>query len=277
MRDYLRGNLNRWLRWIALAVVFAVACGFLANWQWNRRVQVIKVITRLDRNYDHTVLPVEQLVPSTAGFSLKMEYRPVLLSGHYLATDALLLRNQVANGNPGFDHLVPFQLDSGKVIVVDRGWLSTGLKQDLPDTIPAFHSGKMRVVGRLIHLQQPDKRQAPAGQAMSINPVQLNEQWHYPSGKLYQGVFVRLAAEDPAPKTYPVLATKPDINEGNHLSYAFQWVLFAVLAFVSIGANVRKDILEMRAKRDPNFVPKARKRKRLGEADAETEDALLGD
>ncbi|MEY2946460.1 MAG: hypothetical protein RL243_1244, partial [Actinomycetota bacterium] len=37
-RDYFRTGFKRWIRWIAVAVVFAIACGFLANWQWNRRV-----------------------------------------------------------------------------------------------------------------------------------------------------------------------------------------------------------------------------------------------
>ena len=274
-KDYFRSGFKRWIRWIALACVFAVACGFLANWQWNRRVQVLKVIHRIDRNYDHSVVPLEVLVPNTGRFALKHEYRPVLISGQYLVPKSVLLRNQVNDGNPGFDQLVPFQLDSGRIVVVDRGWLSTGDRQDLPDSIPAMPTGHIRAVGRLIHLQQPDSRFAPMGQAMAINPSQLNKRWGFAAGELYSGAYLQLAVEDPKPAVYPTLAVKPDITEGNHLSYAFQWVLFAVLAFVAIFANVRKDLQELRAEREPGYKPKQRKRKRQTDVDAETEDALL--
>jgi cytochrome oxidase assembly protein ShyY1 len=274
-RDYFRTGFKRWIRWIAVAVVFAIACGFLANWQWNRRIQVVKVITRIDRNYDHSVVPLASLVPTTKGFSVKYEYRPVLVSGHYDGTKALLLRNQINNGNPGFDLLVPFVTDAGTVVVVDRGWVSVGQRHDAPDYIPPIPSGPAKVVGRMMHHQQQDARSAPKGQAMSITPSKLNEQWHYPTTKLYNGVYLRLAAEQPKAASYPILATRPDISEGNHLSYAFQWVLFAVMGFLAIGANVRQDLREKRAANDPNYVPKVRKRKKVGQADNEAEDALL--
>jgi cytochrome oxidase assembly protein ShyY1 len=51
--DYVKSSVSRWLRWFALAVVFAIACAFLANWQLNRREQVVKIIERIDRNYSH--------------------------------------------------------------------------------------------------------------------------------------------------------------------------------------------------------------------------------
>ena len=274
-REYFSTGFKRWLRWIALAVVFAVACGFLANWQWNRRVQVLTVINRIDRNWDHSMQPLETLVPRPSAFALKHEYLPVLVSGKYLAEKAVLLRNQVNNGSPGFDQLVPFQLDSGRVILIDRGWVSVGNSQNLPDSLPEIPAGRVTAVGRLIHMQQADSRTAPQGQAMSINTSQLNHRWKFDTADLYVGAFLRLAVEHPKPKAYPVLASKPDITEGNHLSYAFQWVLFAVLAFVAIFANIRKDLQELRAERDPNFVPKPPRRKRQTDIDAETEDALL--
>jgi cytochrome oxidase assembly protein ShyY1 len=274
-RDYFRTGFKRWIRWIAVAVVFAIACGFLANWQWNRRVQVVKVITRLDRNYSHSVQPLAKLVPSTAGFSLRYEYRPALVTGHFDSSKLLLLRNQINNGNPGFDLLVPFVTDAGTAIVVDRGWVSVGAKQDSPDFIPPIPTGPVKLVGRLIHYQQPDSRTAPMGQAMSITPIKLNDQWRYPAGMLYQGAYLRLAVESPRASSYGILSIKPDISEGNHLSYAFQWILFALLGFAAIGANIRQDLREKRAASDPNYVAPVRKRKRLGDSDKEAEDALL--
>lgn len=273
-RDYFRTGFKRWIRWIAVAIVFAVACGFLANWQLNRRTQVVKVIQRIDRNYDSRAVPLETLIHRVDRFALKYEYRPVLISGHYLASKALLLRNQINDGNPGFDQLVPFQLDSGLVVAVNRGWLSTGQKQDLPDVVPPMATGHIQLVGRLMHAQQPDSRTAPAGQAMAIHMPTLNRQWKLPEDKLITGAYLHLAIEHPASKVLPALTSKPDITEGNHLSYAFQWVLFAVLGFGAIGINIRQDLIEKRVAEDPNYVRKP-KRKRLGDSDKEAEDALL--
>ena len=275
-REYLRTGFKRWIRWIALAAVFAVACGFLANWQWNRRVQVLQVISRVNSNYNQKSVPLEQLLSKLSGFNTANQYRPVLVSGHYLTDGQLLLRNQVSDGNPGFHQLVPFALDSGRVITVDRGWVSIGQKQDLPDKEPTIQDGEIQLVGRLMPAQPADSRKAPLWQAMSITPKILNQQWSLPKGVLYTDAYLNLAVESPAPAGgYPVLATQPDITEGNHLSYAFQWVLFALLAFLAIGANIRQDIIEKRVAEEPGYVAPVRKRKKVGQADAEAEDALL--
>ena len=155
-REYFRTGFRRWLRWIALAAVFAIACGFLAQWQWNRRTQVVKVIERLDRNYDNRVMPLEELVPRPGTFALKDEYRPVEISGKYLVSKATLLRNRPHNGNPGFHQLIPFRLDSGMIIIIDRGWLPTGDRQDSPDFNPLPPAGETRLAGRVHHYEQPD-------------------------------------------------------------------------------------------------------------------------
>lgn len=275
-RDYFRTGFRRWIRWIAVAIVFAVACGFLANWQLNRRTQVVKVIQRIDRNYNHRSVPIGALVNSVDGFALKYEYRPVLVSGHYLSEKALLLRNQINDGNPGFDQLVPFQTSEGLIVVVNRGWLPVGQTQDLPDVVPDIIGGKIQLVGRIMHAQQADHRTAPKGQAMAIHVGTLNKQWRLPESRLVSAAYLNLAVEHPTSESLPTLSTKPDITEGNHLSYAFQWVLFALLGFGAIAVNIRQDLIEKRVAEDPSYVRKP-KRKRLGDSDKEAEDALLED
>jgi cytochrome oxidase assembly protein ShyY1 len=90
---------------------------------------------------------------------------------------------------------------------------------------------------------------------------------------LYLGAYLELADDGTHSKDL-VLAKRPDITEGNHLSYAFQWVLFALMAFVAIAINVRRDLDEKRAAEDASYVPKP-KRKRVGDDDKAAEDALL--
>jgi len=74
--------------------------------------------------------------------------------------------------------------------------------------------------------------------------------------------------EDPAASERPVAATRPVADEGPHLSYTFQWYLFALLGFIGYGWALRQ---EWRGAND--VVPRPRRRREP--SDNDEEDALL--
>lgn len=274
--NYVKSSLARWLRWFALALVFAVACAFLANWQLNRREQVVKVIERIDRNYSHQRVRLEVMVPNLAEFKLSRQYRKVWVHGHYLVSQANLVRNRPQNGSQGFEQIVPFAMDNGKVIEVDRGWLIAGQSPARPDVIPVIPTGDLYLDGRLQAGEAPAGNNTPPHQVMSIDLPKLAKLAGVPKSDFYTGAYLQLSAEAPSPKgAVPLKAVRPDITEGNHLSYAFQWVIFAIMAFIALGWAIRQEKQHRRAASDPNFVIK--KRKRVGDDDKAVEDALLRD
>lgn len=58
-------------------------------------------------------------------------YRPARVTGHYLNTADMYLRNQVRDGRPGVHIVTPLvREDDGSVVMVDRGWAP----YDWPDT-----------------------------------------------------------------------------------------------------------------------------------------------
>jgi len=68
------------------------------------------------------------------------------------------------------------------------------------------------------------------------------------TGRLQQQVdeslwplFVNLRAQDPAQGDLPVPVPEPDLGEGNHLSYAGQWFIFALVVIVVLGIYVSQD------------------------------------
>jgi hypothetical protein len=67
---------------------------------------------------------------------------------------------------------------------------------------------------------------------------------------------------------------EPKFGEGNHLSYAIQWIIFGLLAFLTLIWAVRKELQFYRAANDPTYVEKP-KRKTATDEDAEAEDLLL--
>lgn len=253
---------RRWLGYLALAVAFAIACVLLANWQLARRAEATARIELVEANWSASPVPLSEALPALDAFEPSFEWHPVELHGQYLADEQLLARGRPFNGKPGFEVLVPLRLDDGRIFIVDRGWVPVGNGQDSPDAVPAPPSGDVTVVVRL----KPGEpvlpgRSAPEGQVASIELEGIADLLGEPT---YTGAYGLLDSEDPAPAERPAPAVRPTPDEGPHLSYAFQWFVFALLGFVGLGVAIRQEL------RDPT-VPHRAKRK----TDGEIEDEIL--
>lgn len=266
---------RRWLSYLALVVIFAVACAGLAMWQLARRDEARAEITRVEENWDAAPRELAEVLPELDSFDADDKWVRVTLSGHYLVDDELLVRGRPLDGNPGFEQLVPFRLDDGRVFLVDRGWLPTGNAQDLPDSVPAPPAGAATVVVRL-KAGEPTiaGRSAPEGQVATINLPQIAA---LVEGPLYTGAYGVLDSEDPA-TARPTAVQKPVADEGPHLSYAFQWVAFGIMAFIGLGWAIRQEY-RIRNADDPEERVRAEARRRKAAAkpksDAQIEDELL--
>ena len=64
-------------------------------------------------------------------------------------------------------------------------------------------------------------------------------------------------------------------DEGPHLSYTFQWYLFALLGFIGFGWALRHEHRALRAAETGEPIAPARRRRGAGPTDDEIEDALL--
>jgi len=265
-------GVRRWGAYLMLVVVFAIACGLLSWWQWDRRAETLAQGALVTRNYESAPVSVHALLPSLGSWRAGEEWRPVELHGRYLRDQQLLVRNRVFNGNPGFEVLVPLQLDDGRIFVIDRGWLPIGSTHDTPDHVPAAPAGDVTVVARL---QQTEPvlpgRQAPGGQIPEIN-VATVARLAGTVGTTYTGAYGLLDRESPAPAERPTPTQEPVIDEGPHLSYAIQWIAFAVLAFFGLVWAYRR---EKRINALPADQRAAARAPRARSLDSDAEDAIL--
>ncbi|MEO6533087.1 MAG: SURF1 family cytochrome oxidase biogenesis protein [Pseudolysinimonas sp.] len=265
-------GVRRWGAYLVLVLVFAVACGLLSWWQWSRRAETLAQSTLVTQNYESTPVTIDTLLPGLSAWKAGEEWRPVELHGHYLVSKQLLVRNRVFNGNPGFEVLVPFQLDDGRVFVIDRGWLPIGMKQDTPDHVPAAPNGDVAVVARL---QQSEPvlpgRTAPDGQIPEINVSQVAAMAGI-ADTSYTGAYGLLASETPAPADRPAAVQEPVIDEGPHLSYAIQWIAFGILAFFGLFWAYRR---EKRIGALPVEQQAAARTPRQRSSDSDAEDEIL--
>src|SRR5688572_21129279 len=117
---------GRWAIYVALAVVFAIACAFLSNWQFTRNEERSAQLALVEANYDATPAPLDELIPAGGQLDPGDQWHPVRLVGEYVADDQLLVRNRPHGGTSAFEVLVPFRLSDGRVLLIDRGWVAPG-------------------------------------------------------------------------------------------------------------------------------------------------------
>lgn len=267
---------RRWAGYLALTVVFAIVCVSLGFWQLARRAEARAEIDRVEANWDSAPMPIDDVLPELDSFDADDKWMPVELTGRYLADEQLLARNRPLDGTTGFDVLVPFELADGTIFIVDRGWVPTGNEQDAPDAVPPPPTGDVTVVARL-KAGEPTVlgRSAPEGQVATINLPEIATLLDAPT---YTGAYGLLVTEDPTTER-PVAAEKPYPDEGPHLSYAFQWFVFALLGFIGLGFALRQEYRAVNAatpaEREHAAV-RAAKAARRERSDAEIEDELLG-
>jgi cytochrome oxidase assembly protein ShyY1 len=109
----------------------------------------------------------------------------------------------------------------------------------------------------------------------TIDLPELAERVGEPAYTGAYGVLVQSASDAAEP---PLAAPRPVRDEGPHLSYALQWFVFAIMAFIGLGwaANQERKALaaasggqvSASAAREPRKPPRERR-------DAEVEDEVL--
>ena len=266
---------RRWFGYLVAALVFALACVLLSKWQFARRDEAVLEITRVVDNYEAAPVPVDEVLPALDSFDPSDKWLPVTLEGEYLVDEQLLVRNRPYNGSPGFEVLTPLLLTDGTVFIVDRGWLPSGTK-DLPDTVPAPPDGPVTVVARL-KAGEPALagRSAPEGQVATIELPLIADQL---DSETYTGAYGLLESESPAVADMPAPAIKPEADEGPHLSYAVQWIVFALFGFFGLGYALRQEYRLVNAD-DPEERARAAIRRdrasRRKRTDADIEDELI--
>ena len=251
----------RWTAYAAVAIVFAIACGFLSNWQFSRNAERSAQLAFVEANYDADPVALDELIPAGSELAADDQWHPVALVGEYLAEEQLLVRNRAHGGTAAFEVLVPFRLRDGRVLVVDRGWLPPGEEQRMPDTIPAAPEGEVTVIARVRPGEQlpSSGRSADAGQVPTINlPLIADVLTPSTAAALELSAYGIMASEDPAPSARPNVLDSPSEDPGPHLSYAIQWILFAIMGFVFIAYVIRTELRHRREDREEELERAAR-------------------
>lgn len=235
-------NLLRTPRWaIATVTVVAICVLFVALGQWQLRRHTER---QLENTVNASRIAAEPLalgvLIEAAGSDLdSLEYRPVILTGTFVAQEEILVRSQVADERPGFHVVTPLLTDTGTVLV-NRGWVPLAAEQPPVDEVPP-PTGRITVTG-LVRLSQERPAVGPTepeGRLAVVARIDLDR-----LGEQFDDLAPVWAQQtDPSPDPLPVRVPAPDVDDpGPHLPYAVQWFSFALIGAGGFGMLVRRAI-----------------------------------
>lgn len=232
---------------LLVVALLAGVCVMLGLWQYGRYEDRRDEAAVIGTNYDAAPVALDEVLPdSDAPLAPADEWTPVTLHGSYCtAPDCVLyVRNRQLSGVVGFWQLVPFRADSGTTLLVVRGWVPSDDAASAPADPPAIPAGDLSVTVRLHPAEVVLDREPPPGQTHSVNPRQSAGLMGLDAPGLVTQAYGELAAEEPAAER-PAALPAPDTSLGPHLSYAFQWWVFALFFPAALVHRTRRQLQDL--------------------------------
>lgn len=254
----LKGRLAFLLRpgWIVLALVviaFTYLCFIvLAPWQLGKNTRTSRENHQIEYSLNTAPVPLKTLLPQQDSSAPDAQWRRVTATGHYLADVAVLARLRVIEGEQAFEVLVPFAVDDGPTVLVDRGYVRPEEGSHVPP-IPRPPAETVSITARLRDseplVQGKDSFTRDGFQQVySINTQQVSALTKVPLAGSY------LQLVDNQPGGLGVIGV-PRLDAGPFLSYGIQWILFGILAPIGLGYFAYSEIRARRAEKQPAPVP----------------------
>ena len=227
-------------KWIAFhLLVFAAIAAmiWLAFWQLRRLDERRAFNDVVAERIDRAPVPFEELLPTAIDDPDAVEWRQVTVAGSYL-DDQVVWFNRSQDGLAG-DNVLSALVDAETTVVVNRGFVVLGTE------VPPAPSGEVEVLGRI---RVPGERQrggltdstdGPVTEVRRVDLGLLGQQLPGEVAPVYLdlvGSVPNVGPGDPAPVPAPTL------DEGPHLSYAVQWLIFATAVLIGWILAIRRSL-----------------------------------
>lgn len=222
-------------------IVLVLVVGFVNAGFWQlRRLDQRKAYNReVAANIAAPAQPVSKVLPvgSTLDDVPSQLDRRVSASGHYLVDQEIVISGQATAASiPGVWIVSPLQLDDGRVLLVNRGWLpSTGqITSPPPGARPP--TGRVTVIGLISETQaqgageSPERKTAHQESFLRVDVARIQRQFdeHLVPAFLQRTSQRPADASNQVPHDLPL----PVLTDGPHLNYAGQWFSFTGIALI---------------------------------------------
>ncbi len=226
----------KWIAFHVLIVVLVTIMLMLANWQLDRHHQRVAFNETLKERVDTPTAPLEQVLETFSSAS-DAEWRSVVVTGRYLQDHDIQIVNVSQGGQAGFDPVAPLQLSDGRLILVNRGFVPLGGSVLDPPAGTVTLQGRLRASSAKRLGAVSDATSGVLTEVQRIDILRLQQQMPAP----LVNVYVELQSSSPADDTTLSRIAEPTFNNGPHLGYVGQWILFSLCALGGWFAIVRRE------------------------------------
>jgi cytochrome oxidase assembly protein ShyY1 len=211
----------------SLAVLLIFGCLQGALWQYDRYQQrhANNELIRKNVALDST-LSEKDLGGKNA---TQIAWRKISITGRFDPSKEFLIRNRYHEGKYGFGVITLFVSDSGKRYWVDRGWVIAGKDAQTPPEIQEVDSMPIEITGRVRVSNIETQVQGSVFAIPGSNSTPKLAKWNSDQAIQAEPIYFDLISAS-NPMINPKVATAlPELSDGPHLAYSFQWILFIFL------------------------------------------------
>jgi len=230
----------QWLALYVVVIAFAYLCfTVLAPWQLGKNTKTTRENAQIARSLDADPVPVTSVLPDQASAAPDEQWQRVTATGRYLPDAQVLARLRLIDGDPAFEVLVPFAVDGGPTVLVDRGYVRPVAGSQVPPIDPP-PAGTVTITARLRDPEAVARDRDPfqadgTQQVYSINTGQIATL----TGVPLAGSYLQLVDDQPGGLGVIPL---PHLDSGPFLSYGIQWIAFGILAPAGVGYFVFSEL-----------------------------------
>ena len=222
---------------VAFMVVFMAGLGL---WQLDRLDQRKVDNDEIRTASEAAARPVEELL----GDPEVLDHTSVTVTGIYRDDLSFLVANRTFDSQPGSWLATPVELDDGRLVVVGRGWVPRRwVAGEDPRTI-ATPTGAVTVTGRLFASVDGGRIGEGSAALPEVSRIDLDTVAELLDTDV-AGRWVQLERQDPPRGDLPVPVPPPLLDDGPHLSYAFQWFFFSTATVIAYVLILRRRLREV--------------------------------
>ena len=211
--------------WGIVLVVSSVSLFMkLGLWQWHRAQEKEQLLLQAKHHSTYETLTAHFLPP---------QYQRLQVKGNYELEHTFLLDNRFYQHRPGFEVLNLMKTESGRYLLVDRGWVPVTHDRRVLPTLPSlmlYSSHKGQAYYPSSKSWVLDNRVPPLSAEPTILQKVDTQQLSKLLGLELYPFMLRLNAKDPNAlvREWQIVTMKPE----KHRGYALQWFSFAAAALV---------------------------------------------
>jgi cytochrome oxidase assembly protein ShyY1 len=225
---------RRWIGFTTLVIFLIAAFGFLSDWQWQRADEKRLQRMSVEHSSDGSSIPLE-----SRDIESIPEWESVTATGTFDPSRQVLARQRPLAGANGYWVLTPLRTSGGLDIWVNRGWMAaTGPAITTPES-PLPPTGEVAVTGwwRLPEqVSESSRTGLPESMVGAVDPSVL------PDTTTMTG-YIQLVESTPEMSGL-IPVPRPTIDEGQNISYAVQWLLFAAIGIIGWFIFLRREAIE---------------------------------